>query len=109
MTYESKILDGKMMLISRDIKHKGQKFSVLTNEGLLERTFKEIHNGLIWTEESNAYDGYVCFKVIGKISLQATWVKEGDKFEHLVDCWISNSEIDQPDTFKIKGPCGHFH
>lgn len=49
------------------------------------------------------------FKVIGEISPDAAWVKEGDEFEFLKDCWISNSEIGRLDTYKIKGSCGHYH
>lgn len=50
------------------------------------------------------------FKVMGQISPGAIpFIKDGMEFENLEECWISNSEIDQLNTYKIKGPCGHFH
>lgn len=58
-------------------------------------------------------------KVIGEISPDATWVKEGDEFDE--DEWIGwNNMYNQSHDKKfhegvlykdirIKGPCGHFH
>lgn len=62
------------------------------------------------------------FKVIGQISPEATWVKEGDEFDlddllalehpslsvrkpitHIRAKFIGTAEI------YVKGPCGHFH
>lgn len=67
--------------------------------------------GLDWEEYCDMSDktGALPFKVVGSISPDVTWVKDGDVLEHITDCWISNSEIGELDTFKIKGPCGHFH
>jgi hypothetical protein len=73
------------------------------------------------------------FKVIGEVSPDATWVKEGDEFEQLdifadkrqsfEDWWRDNgtSKADKMSKrtldkynksgkyIRIKGPCGHFH
>lgn len=62
------------------------------------------------------------FKVIGEISPEATWVKEGDRFDKTEIKWTpwgkefdwevlnSNGELPYPNaTISIKGPCGHFH
>lgn len=62
------------------------------------------------------------FKVIGPISPEATWVKEGDEFEeesikrytllppnHLTIYLQQNERLGYPTFLKIKGPCGHFH
>ena len=68
-----------------------------------------------------------CIKVIGEVSPDATWVKEGDEFdEDEVELWarpISNhytpyrplkkehwfDGTKRESFWKIKGPCGHFH
>lgn len=71
-----------------------------------------------------------CFKVIGPISSEATWVKEGMEFEEdevkLIKichddshppydsycsycCRSSRCGNDEGDEAFIKGPCGHFH
>lgn len=61
------------------------------------------------------------FKVLGEISTEATWVKEGDDFdENQVRGWntIDANIIHEEDFHcktewinyvQIKGPCGHFH
>jgi len=61
------------------------------------------------------------FKVIGEISPEATWVKEGDEFneneiqryaklEHGIAPWIKDREkVGYECIVQIKGPCGHFH
>ena len=49
-------------------------------------------------------------KVIGEISPDATWVKEGDEFDESdIDHggWVD--EDLKTILIKIKGPCGHFH
>lgn len=68
-----------------------------------------------------------CYKVIGLISPEATWVKEGDEFEeeetvfYLLSTDLKEQEMSykQIQAFvgrshknvgiKLKGPCGHFH
>jgi hypothetical protein len=62
------------------------------------------------------------FKVIGEISPEAIWVKEGDEFDedevHVVgeNSWGERQSIDlyketdNPKIYcEIKGPCGYFH
>lgn len=65
------------------------------------------------------------FKVIGEISPEATWVKEGDEFdENYILGYIAEDGSSYPldiigeqlvvssesiDYYQIKGPCGHFH
>lgn len=82
-----------------------------------------------WTVEGGyEYAKNATFKVIGPISLEATWVKKGDEFEedevkkywqpggfgsetwNLVDVSILSYLLpDAAILYKIKGPCGHFH
>lgn len=71
-------------------------------------------------DESNLY------KVIGEISPEATWVKEGDEFDEYEEWWFrqgkafckflpegvvnwekANKNLKR--ALKVKGPCGHFH
>ena len=54
-----------------------------------------------------------CFKVIGEISPDATWVKEGMEYDE--KDFYMEKELDVSDNLyetgivKIKGPCGHYH
>lgn len=50
-------------------------------------------------------------KVIGEISPEAIWIKEGDEFEgEEVDYpWTSSLDNHTKLFCKIKGPCGRFH
>ena len=105
----------KLFLCSRDIEV-GDK--AWTTVGSCFDTFKE------------GYDKQYWFKVIGEISSEATWVKEGDEFDEYEEWWWNSSlgsgsmimkkmkeEFDNifknyPDitiVCKVKGPCGHFH
>lgn len=103
----------KMFLCSRDI----QIGDSAWHEKHLELGVREITN--IWKDISKypntvgwSLSGVLkehLFKVIGEISSEAIWVKEGDEFEE--------NEIEKDDyytstkiwIYKIKGPCGHFH
>lgn len=120
MKYEAKLIDGKMMFVSRDIKVGDKK--IYTPKGIGECIVRrpsprfKTHDLIVVSfgpgeddTEAYALNEFEAYKIIGQISSEATWVKEGDEFEHPQDCWISNSEIGQLDTFVIKGPCGHFH
>ena len=63
------------------------------------------------------------FKVIGEISPEATWVKEGGEFDEkdLAICWdrtflplntifdVGKGEIKFDKIIAVKSPCGHFH
>lgn len=54
-------------------------------------------------------------KVIGPISPEATWVTEGMEFDKSdVKGYPKGTELSgitdsSPNTYRIKGPCGHFH
>lgn len=53
------------------------------------------------------------YKVIGPISPEATWVKEGDEFEEdrikRFDLEALKRKVNLERGIRIKGPCGHFH
>jgi hypothetical protein len=113
MKYESKILDGKMMLISRDIKIgdevwnpvMNRKETVIKDASLFGSS--ETITDLMEVEQCNS------FKVIGEISSQATWIVEGDEFELKHFNPLSGADIEHKRSTKqiirIKGPCGHYH
>lgn len=108
----------KLFLCSRDI------------QVVDEAWFKDL-NGEYQKETCNYIENYTndCFKVIGEISPEAIWVKEGNEFdEDEVQEFWGQAETHQPMikrldkrfdekllkqncpiVFKIKGPCGHFH
>lgn len=105
---------GKLFLCSRDIQVGDEIIYEITNA-----KFK-------W--DGNTPQRPEDFKVIGEISPEATWVKEGDEFEEeQLKFWknlssglnhqggfVVNPKI-RPDwqewvtDVQIKGPCGHFH
>jgi hypothetical protein len=94
-------------------------------------TFQTHGTGNLWAKNLGAV------KIVGEISPEATWVKEGNEFdeEEVQECWLWNhstgsivlrkhegSEIDKriikkehgdqiefKTGYLIKGPCGHFH
>lgn len=111
--YKSDCKKVKLMLCSRDIQV-GDEIFVDVNGGEYHRVIDivedsidcESFNGI----SNETFKREQCCKVIGEISSEAlSYVKEGQEFEFLKECYISNSEIGQLKTFKIKGPCGHFH
>lgn len=73
--------------------------------------------------ESIDISGGENFKVVGKISPEATWVKDGDKINEDDWRWITYffddlvilpkdrkyDQKEEPVTLQIKGCCGHFH
>ncbi len=74
------------------------------------------NNAFLWIEE--------VFKVVGEISPEAIWVKEGDEFDKDeveewwegslkkgIDEWFDGQSLKDGDKIilKIKGLCGHFH
>lgn len=90
MKYETKLIDGKMMLISRDIKV-GESYRT-KSETFFKTCFKKTEGKgdiyfpketiIWWKDDSNG--GMLtwnplseCFKIIGEISPGATWLKEG--------------------------------
>jgi hypothetical protein len=81
----------KLFLCSRDIE---------VGDKVLDEEFCE------WiVQDSDLKALYLLTKVIGEISPEATWVKEGDEFDEeqiqFRGC-LQNLCL-------IKGPCGHFH
>lgn len=128
---------AQLFLCSKDIKV-GDKFRCELFE---EFKCKKITEGdglnhfpketLIWTWDRSTKNikywrpASECFKVIGPISQEATWVKEGDKFNE--DEWRNVKECYEVDghytlidyekellnkegyEIQIKGPCGHYH
>lgn len=130
--YKVKIIEGKMMLISQDIqvsdKARNVKFpdkefviteildapnndisrawSFPTEGKIVYSDLEDNKNGFYWRPIEEV------FKVIGPISPDATWVKEGDNFDEN-QLEIPNGEVPIfkgiPNCIKIKGPCGHYH
>lgn len=52
-----------------------------------------------------------CYQVVGKVSIEAKWVKEDSEFdeEEIHRCFIDGLADPMKATVQIKGPCGHFH
>lgn len=93
--YFAKLIDGRLMMCSNDIK---------TNDEAFSETSK------VWYKLTDSYrephpDDY---KIVGFISKGADWVKEGDRFfkENIDGGW---NYFLEDNLFKIKGTCGHFH
>lgn len=111
------VKQGKLFLCSRDIQvgdmcYKGNDYSLAASiipkhKEALEYLMKEDYH-----------------KVIGQISPNAQWVKEGDEFdEEELCCYLragfnsGSQDHELPFTerdpsrlyYGIKGPCGHFH
>lgn len=115
MKYKSKIIDGKMMLISRDITQGDNVFCPAmqrANESVPEA---EINPYFTIKDEEDLEHARLtfCIKVIGEISNQATWIVEGDEFELKHFNPLSAADIEHKGSTKqvirIKGPCGHYH
>lgn len=126
---------AKLFLCSRDVKV-GDKINYLSRNGdiTFQGELDKIEGEYIFLKEDRFKEDYHmsyplkdAYKVIGEISPQATWVKEGDEWDEdevrvcgqqiLVDKETFNSdprswtEAEYKVVFvgKIKGPCGHFH
>lgn len=127
----------KLFLCSRDIQVGDKvrcKFSTSTEEftGEVESIMEWGGAYVINPDESQGFLGKPCpllketYKVIGEISPDATWVKEGDEFEvediayedyrgathNLKDLLIDFKDDLQhlPEgPWLLRGPCGHFH
>lgn len=102
----------KLFLCSRDVQVGDKVYEILSD--------KSIGDEFEWTSEIAKYnDSEPCFKVIGEISTDATWVKEGDEFDEEKLRYIYTPEIKpsmcevdaipEREIVYIKGPCGHFH
>jgi hypothetical protein len=118
--YGSNLQKVKLFLCSKDIEI-GDKC----------REFNNIDKEIIadWDEVTTSieYPGFVYFKILGEISTEAKWVKEGDEFDedeiaHHKICHDSpynmgccfhcsrSKGCDSTDyNYLIKGHCGHFH
>lgn len=103
--YFAKEIEGGLMICSRDIKVgdkvRGDEISfdvLIKDEQALELAIATNH-----------------YKVIGKISPSAIWVKEGMEFDEdeIHRCFVHEkvSNLSDPMIRKVqvKGPCGHFH
>lgn len=104
----------KLFLCSRDIK--------------VGDTIHDEDGGVYELNNSSYLEGYKnrncthMFKVIGEISPEAGWVKEGDEFDKdQIKLWTYAGEVRRPHpsmfdnwdgariVVEILGPCGHFH
>jgi hypothetical protein len=88
--YKTKV---KLFLCSRDIIKVGDLY--FNKDYNYFKTCFEIPNdavcgNIIYFDDTSLFD-YVkdCIKVIGEISPEAVWIKEGDEFEEYEDWWFS--------------------
>lgn len=113
---------SKLFLCSRDIQIGDtnlQHYDPLTNTKCADepRSIKNEEDLLYLKDYIENVERYDCFKVLGEISPEATWVKEGDVFNDDEVCIIYlNPPIEGVvyankirQFMGIKGPCGHFH
>ena len=88
MKYEAKLIDGKMMLISRDIKV-GDKVKIPqtkdnydNNDFNIEGIVNSVGNNECNITMNNSGNITIpkkyCIKIIGEISLETTWIEDGD-------------------------------
>lgn len=100
----------KLFLCSREIQIGDTLRFIEDNTDLLTSTEKELkqHQLLIKLDKG--------VKVVGEISSEATWVKQGNEFEHDELClngigqnWDSRTPLSGKNIVFIKGPCGHYH
>jgi hypothetical protein len=114
--YFVKNIENKLILCSRNIQvgddfqdENGNKFVCTSIDKVYPH--KSIYSEGKW--EKDWHDKTKCFKVIGEISPDATWVTEGMEFEEAevkrIAIGISNPIGSKYHIYQIKGPCGHFH
>lgn len=87
-------------------------------------TQDDISNGdKVWDELRKTYwtcsdkincNGEIYWKVLGELSPNATWVKEGAKIEireitHLKQVSLSETGLVGTGVYEVLGPCGHYH
>jgi hypothetical protein len=122
--YSTKFIDGKLMLTSSDIQVGDKVYANYSTEdnSIIINNKTELTLALMSTPKP--------YKVIGEISEQAIWVKEGDDFNEedikssykdssgatIHEQWYSKmKKYDKSRAkcftvlYKIKGPCGHCH
>lgn len=88
---------------------------MMDNEG---NVYVELE-GFDYAEHNNTYHHYYLkniVKVIGEVSRYATWVTEGDEFDHkevalngIWQNWNEKTPLSGKNIVFVKGPCGHFH
>ncbi len=116
---------SKLFLCSKDIQV-GDK-AIYENKEVIITGYDE--RFLIWEFEGMPapvdYDKKLLFKIIGEISPEATWIKEGDEFDEyevqkMADLsstnrtnylpWVEGREkLGYKCIVFVKGSCGHFH
>jgi hypothetical protein len=126
MKYFVKKLENKLMLCNRNVQV-GDECHHLKYPEIGKWSIKEggVEDCVDWHGEN--VDPFFLYKVIGEISLEATWVKEGDEFDEdqiniwafdgedgwnfSVEEWCMEEQEHSYDDFvvTIKGPCGYFH
>lgn len=121
----------KLFLCSRNIQV-GDKLTAI-NEAPLAGIIYKIEDGKIYIDMSDGNRGLLYgkeleedfgdpenlshwSKMVGEISREATWVKEGDEFDQdelalngIWQNWDSTTSLSGKNIVFIKGPCGHFH
>jgi hypothetical protein len=95
----------KLFLCSKDIQIGDKPYNKAGKE--LEHPVSDIDLDILKELEA--------FKVIGEISPEASWVKEGDEFDEYQESdTITTGNVRRYSKgevlcVKVKGPCGHFH
>lgn len=127
-THESfdcaRIVEPKLLLCSRDIQvgdiASASYPSTVTKNAMVIESMDDMsvpHWRVKYNDDPEFYywEKDVTFKVIGAISPEAAWIKEGDEFDEteVHRCFVHEnvSTLSHPMKRKvqIKGPCGHFH
>jgi hypothetical protein len=106
----------KLFLCSRYMQIGDEVFDIRTGQ------LVEVNNACgieLYKDKPNGFQ----YKVIGEISTEAKWVKDGDIFDadelaiqalapgnfHILTTVLSVEKTEPNLTYLIKGPCGHFH
>lgn len=130
--YFVKKIEDKLMLVSRDIQVEGKIVTVRVTRAKIKdfadrdrpkwwnnhigETFKcKVKKDAWYLIDRAAMIHFDCGevvgkepKVIGEISPDAVWVKEGDEFNYPLEC-THPLPLKDGRYCMIKGPCGHFH
>lgn len=116
--YSTKIIEGKLMLISRDIQVGDKVYCSESKptpwckvEWIVDDSIGvTIEDSTNYSQDIFTPDLDKIFKVIGEISSDAlSYVKKGDEFN---ENQIKPFDLVATPSIKgirIKGPCGHFH
>jgi hypothetical protein len=119
----------KLFLCSRDIKVGDKAYSDVLKDNIERIVVPSIQEALELGSIPTLTVGAEGYKIIGEISPDAKWVKEGDEFDEneikiVIKSKFSHresyfdteyNEDSEREVFKslqlaeIKGPCGHFH